>query len=386
MVTGETKSILSLESPILITVCKVNQFDQTNKIGYKGENAYYRGKTIQNKTFISWTGLEGNLTANETKTNLFVSDIERMWLDKKTGNISPKTHTVLPNGQCQQFEGPPHRLLSSKEGWKNYISIYLVGKMEDSVYYAFVSDPAAAPEYQLPKPLLNGDRMEATTANYSKLYYYNIVLTERQVELDDGSCVDYPDANGHKSYADCVEEENQRKILPVLGCMPPWLSDRSPCNKPFLKTTDEHEQTQQWITNILTRSKTGYHYEAESCTRPCTQISVHTTFQDVVHYTNPKFQLRFNLFFDETIKVERVVLAYGTIDLLVEVGSCLGLWLGLSVVGIFDIGVLVCVKFRNIKSHVDCWRQSSGSSDESLKSVKNAFVSDADGVETPIEI
>ena len=37
------------------------------------------------------------------------------------------------------------------------------------------------------------------------------------------------------------------------------------------------------------------------------------------------------------VKVERIVLAYGFTDLLVEIGSCLGLWLGLSVVGIFDL-------------------------------------------------
>ena len=35
-------------------------------------------------------------------------------------------------------------------------------------------------------------------------------------------------------------------------------------------------------------------------------------------------------------------------DLLVEVGSCLGLWLGLSVVGIFDIVVLVLVRMKTV--------------------------------------
>ena len=38
-------------------------------------------------------------------------------------------------------------------------------------------------------------------------------------------------------------------------------------------------------------------------------------------------------------KVESVVLAYGFDDLLVEIGSSLGLWLGLSVVGMFDVFV-----------------------------------------------
>ena len=351
MVTGETKSILSLESPILITVCKVNQFDQTNKIGFISENHYYEGMSI-NKTYISWMGLEGNLTTNETVTDLFVSKGERVWLNQTNDNIgletTGKTATVLPNGQCKQFEGPPHELMASQKSWKNYISIYLKGMKVDSTYFVYVSDPAAAPKFQLPKPLLHGDRMEAKASNQSKVFYYNLVLTEKRVELDDGSCVDYPDAAGHDSYADCVEEENQKKILPVLGCMPPWLPDKAPCNKPFLKSTEEHEQIQQWIYSIYSRSKTGYHYEAESCLLPCTQISVHSTFQDIKHISDPNYQLKFNLFFDEIIKVERVGLAYGAVDLLIEVGSCLGLWLGLSVVGIFDIIVLACIKIRKI--------------------------------------
>ena len=46
---------------------------------------------------------------------------------------------------------------------------------------------------------------------------------------------------------------------------------------------------------------------------------------------------RIELHFDETIKIENIVEAYDFGSLLVEVGSSLGLWLGLSVVGLFDV-------------------------------------------------
>ena len=49
------------------------------------------------------------------------------------------------------------------------------------------------------------------------------------------------------------------------------------------------------------------------------------------------------------MQVEKIVAAYGVEELLVEVGSCLGLWLGLSVVGIFDEIVLV---FNKIKTFI----------------------------------
>ena len=52
------------------------------------------------------------------------------------------------------------------------------------------------------------------------------------------------------------------------------------------------------------------------------------------------------------MEVEHIVDAYGPTALLVEVGSALGLWLGLSVVGIFDIVVLVLTKSRQLGKHI----------------------------------
>ena len=350
MITGETKSVWSLNSPIRISICKIGQFDVNNELGVSNENHYYKGQ-LTNGTFISWMGLGGNLTANETINVLFPFDGEYMRLsngEKSVGKVS--NTTVLPNGRCKQFEGLPSGLLVLKGNFKNDIQLFLKDILVGSEYFVFVSDPAASPHFQLPKPLLSGVKVKAKAANYSKVYYYSLVLTEKKMELNDGSCVDYPDAAGHESYADCVEEENQRKILPVLGCMPPWLSDTLPCNQPILKSTDELKRIQKWIFSIFSKSKTSFYYEAESCTLPCTQIAVHTTLQDIKHVGQAKtFSLKFNMFVDEIVKVERIGLAYGTVDLLVEVGSCLGLWLGLSVVGIFDILVVVLVKIRNIK-------------------------------------
>ena len=40
----------------------------------------------------------------------------------------------------------------------------------------------------------------------------------------------------------------------------------------------------------------------------------------------------------------QIILAYDTTALLVEIGSCLGLWLGLSVIGIYDLAVMAVLK------------------------------------------
>ena len=42
-----------------------------------------------------------------------------------------------------------------------------------------------------------------------------------------------------------------------------------------------------------------------------------------------------------------MILAYDATALLVEIGSCLGLWLGLSIVGVYDL--IARVAFRQIE-------------------------------------
>ena len=54
------------------------------------------------------------------------------------------------------------------------------------------------------------------------------------------------------------------------------------------------------------------------------------------------------LYFKNKVEVERIVLVYGFDALLVEIGSCLGLWLGLSVVGVFDILVIALQQAQKI--------------------------------------
>ena len=70
----------------------------------------------------------------------------------------------------------------------------------------------------------------------------------------------------------------------------------------------------------------------------------HATFK---HAGIGDFQTNFvNLNFDDSIEEEKIIPAYDLAALLVEVGSSLGLWLGLSVVGVFDILVLVTLRIQ----------------------------------------
>ena len=73
------------------------------------------------------------------------------------------------------------------------------------------------------------------------------------------------------------------------------------------------------------------------CLKPCFEIKVKSKFRKArgKSYTSRGMKVLLN--FKKTVKVTRYIKAYGLFDLVVEVGSCLGLWIGLSALGVFDL-------------------------------------------------
>ena len=132
------------------------------------------------------------------------------------------------------------------------------------------------------------------------------------------------------------------RILPTLGCMIPWISRRDGCTK-HIQRLPKHQLLLNWILIIIdTNSWGGIEYKSQSCPTSCTLLSTHSE-KILSSFSSVDYNSIF-LYFGEEIKVENIVLSYDSTSLLVEIGSCLGLWLGLSVVGIYDLVVLAAEK------------------------------------------
>ena len=226
MVSGKEKNIWNLEHPIQFTVCRLDQFDWDNDLGFSNhEGNWFRGR-VNNGSIMSWRDKNDNYTNTETLNNLYISNLETIttygYYNRKMeeqGNI-----TIAPIGVCKYYKGLSRNLLQTGGSWKHVKQFYLSDM--SSRYRLYVSDPNAAPKFVLPMPLLTGDIMETLPDNKRIVYYYKVIIKEIQIKLEDGSCTNYPDEHGHESYDKCIEMENRRSIMPVLGCMPPWLSDR----------------------------------------------------------------------------------------------------------------------------------------------------------------
>ena len=163
---------------------------------------------------------------------------------------------------------------------------------------------------------------------------FKIKIIEESTQTDDGSCTNYPTPR-HHSYTNCIDAELQDKIVPSLGCMVPWMSEANPCSQPIQRLA-KHDNLINWLKNITLKAFGNIDYGSDKCLPPCTRMSFQVS-QAQLFSLDKAGDNMITFAFLETIEIKSIVLAYDATSLLVEVGSCLGLWLGLSVVGMYDV-------------------------------------------------
>ena len=110
-----------------------------------------------------------------------------------------------------------------------------------------------------------------------------------------------------------------------------------------MQRLQKHEKTVKWLAKLALDLYGGNIYKSETCLPSCTIIS--TTAEEQPH--NNFKEREVSLFFNNIVEIQTTVIAYGFDSLLVEVGSSLGLWLGLSLVGVFDLIITAIEKLGN---------------------------------------
>ena len=318
---------LSTEMLVLVAVCKTSQFDLVNAKNLKYEYiANFVTGELQESSFISWTGPYGNMTFNETLDALFNPGLEDVYFDKNIEAI--KNKFLLPHGVCKFFEGTPGKSIA-------------IDIAERSDYTVTVTDPAAAVHFRLADHMMTGDIIKVQTdLTKQVIVNYLIQLTETSIETGDGSCIEYPNKH-YKTFADCVDDELKDIISPVLGCMVPWISKSDMCYG-LIQKLPKHDYILEKLFSIILSSWTGQAHQSDTCVPQCKRMSANSKYLSTRASFISKDRIYLN--FDENIKVKRIVLAYDFGTFLVEIGSALGLWLGLSVIGVFDVLVSGFIK------------------------------------------
>ena len=132
---------------MLVTICKTSQINYTQAaiLGYRYATDFFAGNT-SNSAILSWTGLHGNLTFEETVEFMYGRQLDNIQITPSTGNLTTKF--LIPHGLCNVYEG---KLGRSYE-------IMIKGMEQDDEYFAYISDPSTASGFQY--PLTTGDQIK----------------------------------------------------------------------------------------------------------------------------------------------------------------------------------------------------------------------------------
>ena len=303
-----------------IYICQWKQFNYAlgKEYGYGNILDFTVGK-VTNSDNASWSGKNGDKTFDELKQILFTkdnADIEVFTSNIKTGLWKAEDHDIVyiaPHGYCTKL-----RKVSSGVGTTTTTK-------ESSL---FLVDPFWSNPLQLMghknKIIEFGKRSNTSFDSLT----FDVRMSLHDSRLKDGqTCTDYE--NLGTSYGQCTENILNQFMLKWLGCVLPWTtkSSHAVCN--MLHRNESLSQALADIGQFILGAETR---DLQPCKPPCQTLQFRTKRVDHYEQENTSM-LSFNLL-DEVI-VETDTYAYDMFSLVVDLGSALGLWLGLSAVSIF---------------------------------------------------
>ena len=199
-----------------------------------------------------------------------------------------------------------------------------------------VSDPNLQLSYKQNEIGISGDTLTTTQG----LTFFKIKTTIVKARNDKNSCKEYATPYGYK---ECAEKSLRKKLMLLLGCIPPWMSQLY--NEPVCyhdvefnnETQAKYVKAQMAliVKYIMLNYVDVLNFEGE-CKLPCTQIHFSVQRTRYFDFKNSNVLI---MKFDDSVKILEERNDYDLFALMVEVGSSLGLWIGLSAIGLFDLSL-----------------------------------------------
>ena len=304
-----------------IYVCEDNQFNYTKAqaFGYSGMIDFSIGE-LMNSDKKTWLGKHGNLTFEELLEYVFDSDYSRF--------ISMNSETeklyIFPHGFCMKL---------ADHKFEQYIK-------SDRKTMLLMVDPHKETDIRIVE-MQNG-RVYARPISKdlfdSVSYTVDCQLHDSKI-YNGQSCTDHKIMNS--SYGQCIESIMSGHLVKCYGCLPPWfptqkgltcesekavaIQDTAICKRVF----------DEFISLFLGRDLKMF----KPCLPDCLKMSLQLK-QTSNSYG--KKHTRLSIFTSEQVDVIKDTYSYDLFNLVVDIGSSLGLWLGLSALNIFDNFIIFC--------------------------------------------
>ena len=153
------------------------------------------------------------------------------------------------------------------------------------------------------------------------------------------SCTDYERLNS--SYGQCIGNIMSESLFQCFGCLPPWFPSK-------IGITCESEkavaiQDTATCKNVYEEIKSLFLGRDLKMFKPCLPPCLKMSLQlKQISRSFGKRYGRLSILISEGVDVVKDTYSYDLFNLVVDIGSSLGLWLGLSALNIFDNFILFC--------------------------------------------
>ncbi len=330
IVVSEKKLTLSEIEPPMITICPSNQIDE-GKLKTFGFDSYFGFLVGEIKssyqTNISFWDIFNSVLTYEPKTDVeFQIDHE----GKPKYNMTDFVQQFYPKfGYCWEItDYVLHKDLQLKiPGKVNHALVFLTDKLQKTKpALALINHRGVAIELDKTKDLT---------------YFIEIGIKSFSHPQTPDDCKDYT----VDEYANCIDTAFDNFTLDVFECQPPWLTTRNACtemkwkknSKSMFDILPDFELLLKDI--ILFDIIEMKNFEAKKkCKRPCTEIRslIRPGFAQ-----SSQGSISTTLMFDEIVIFTKDIVSYDFSNFLLDLGSSVGLWFGMSVLGLTDLGVNV---------------------------------------------
>ena len=335
----EKFDIADIEPP-LITICPREQWNKTmlKQFGYSSNFNFWFGYDKSVGSLVGW-GAQHNLTFEELVgkvLNYHLSNDDMMfgYRNNKQMDVNYEIIFYPKFGYCYDLVN----LSTSGE-----MEIWIQPEYKDAQVY--ITDKKLRTRHGVHVASHWGSKI-ILQKGWHQEYSVKVKLLSDFDPRDPSSCMEYE----YDAYEKCVDDELQQVWKPLINCNPPWLSAMDQCDGVMnisQETSDLIKNNTFETTDGIRKMKT---YPAkEKCTKACT-IAQPNIFYGKEENKGITFSTLV-LNFDDRVIYTTKKLDYGPSEFLIDMGSSLGLWFGLSVFGITDLGItaLQWIKKRRIE-------------------------------------
>ena len=295
--------------PPLFYVCHFAQFNYTRaeSLGYSTYEDFVLGK-VNGSDKATWIGKSRNQTYNKTVKSLFNDD----YSDLDTGLTSTKIVFIHPYGFCTQMTMTNLTMVEQEVRSKHSVSIV-------------IQDPYNSNNLKIEGELGEIEKLDAEKGKNEYLQNKMFYKLHDESVYDGDKCTDYSKLN--MSFGQCLEKEVKNKLIKLYDCIPQWFpGNMKKCSASSQPITDE---AKDYISKISSSNNI-----VTACKPSCKKLELQ--LKRIGKSDHPTMAI-FDIKHHQEVEVHKTIYAYDIFNLIVELGSSLGLWMGMSAVGLLDI-------------------------------------------------